>query len=77
MSRSAEVAQALAALRELPDADRETMILRSVEGLTGPEIAQQTGRFRSLGPRQLASRHEAAARAARHAREKKLDGEQA
>jgi RNA polymerase sigma-70 factor, ECF subfamily len=41
--RSAEVAQALAALRELPDAYRETMILRLVEGMTGPEIAEQTG----------------------------------
>lgn len=42
-SRSAEVAQALAALRALPEAYRETMILRLVEGMTGPEIADQTG----------------------------------
>jgi RNA polymerase sigma-70 factor (ECF subfamily) len=42
-SRSAELAQAIAALRALPDAYRETMILRLVEGLTGPEIAEQTG----------------------------------
>jgi RNA polymerase sigma-70 factor, ECF subfamily len=41
--RSAEVAQAVAALRALPEAYRETMILRLVEGLTGPEIAEQTG----------------------------------
>jgi RNA polymerase sigma-70 factor (ECF subfamily) len=37
------VAQVLAALRALPEAYQETMILRLVEGLTGPEIAEQTG----------------------------------
>lgn len=42
-ARSAEVAQVLAVLRELPEAYRETMILRLVEGMTGPEIAEQTG----------------------------------
>lgn len=42
-SRSAEVAEVLAALRALPDAYQETMILRLVEGLSGPEIAEQTG----------------------------------
>jgi len=41
--RSAEIAEALAALRDLPDAYRETLIMRLVEGLTGPEIAEQTG----------------------------------
>ena len=41
--RSAEVAQVLAALRGLPEAYQETLILRLVEGLTGPEIAEQTG----------------------------------
>jgi RNA polymerase sigma-70 factor (ECF subfamily) len=41
--RSAEVAQVLAALRALPEAYRETMILRLVEGMSGPEIAEQTG----------------------------------
>lgn len=41
--RSAEVAEVLAALRALPDAYQETMILRLVEGMTGPEIAEQTG----------------------------------
>ena len=30
-------------IRSLPDAYRETLILRLVEGFTGPEIAQQTG----------------------------------
>ncbi len=33
----------LDALRSLPDAYRETLILRLVEGLTGPEIAARTG----------------------------------
>lgn len=41
--RTAEVAEVLAALRALPEAYRETLILRLVEGLTGPEIAEQTG----------------------------------
>ena len=40
---SAEAAQALAAIRRLPDAYRETLVLRLVEGLSGPEIAAQTG----------------------------------
>ncbi len=43
---SAEMAQTsaiLAAIRELPDAYRETLILRLVEGMTGPEIAARTG----------------------------------
>jgi len=30
-------------IRRLPEAYREPMILRLVEGMTGPEIAQQTG----------------------------------
>jgi RNA polymerase sigma-70 factor (ECF subfamily) len=42
-SRSAEVAEVLAALRALPEAYQETMILRLVEGMSGPEIAEQTG----------------------------------
>ncbi len=33
----------LAVLRKLPDAYRETLALRLVEGLTGPEIAERTG----------------------------------
>ena len=41
--RAAELAKVLAALRELPEAYQETMILRLVEGMTGPEIAEQTG----------------------------------
>ena len=38
-----EAERALAALRELPDAYRETLVLRLVEGLSGPEIAERTG----------------------------------
>jgi len=41
--RSAEIAEVLGAMRALPEAYRETLILRLVEGLTGPEIADQTG----------------------------------
>jgi RNA polymerase sigma-70 factor (ECF subfamily) len=33
----------LDAIRGLPEAYRETLILRLVEGMTGPEIARQTG----------------------------------
>jgi RNA polymerase sigma-70 factor (ECF subfamily) len=33
----------LAAIRRLPEAYRETLVLRLVEGLTGPEIAARTG----------------------------------
>jgi RNA polymerase sigma-70 factor (ECF subfamily) len=33
----------LEAVRTLPDAYRETLILRLVEGMTGPEIAARTG----------------------------------
>jgi len=39
----AEALGALAAIRSLPDSYRETLILRLVEGLTGPEIAARTG----------------------------------
>lgn len=38
-----EAHAALAALRELPEAYRETLVLRLVEGMTGPEIAERTG----------------------------------
>jgi RNA polymerase sigma-70 factor, ECF subfamily len=40
---SAEAHAVLAAIRSLPDAYRETLVLRLVEGLTGPEIATRTG----------------------------------
>lgn len=42
-SGAAEATVALAAIRSLPDAYRETLILRLVEGLSGPEIAERTG----------------------------------
>ncbi len=38
----AEAGAALAAIRALPEAYRETLILRLVEGMTGPEIAART-----------------------------------
>ena len=40
---SAEAARALRAIRSLPEAYRETLLMRLVEGLTGPEIAERTG----------------------------------
>jgi RNA polymerase sigma-70 factor (ECF subfamily) len=39
----AESHAALEALRALPEAYRETLLMRLVEGMTGPEIARQTG----------------------------------
>lgn len=42
-SAEAEAAAALNTIRELPEAYRETLMLRLVEGMTGPEIAQRTG----------------------------------
>lgn len=33
----------LAVIRTLPETYQETLILRLVEGMTGPEIAEQTG----------------------------------
>lgn len=39
----AEALAALAAIRSLPEAYRETLVMRLVEGLTGPEIAERTG----------------------------------
>jgi RNA polymerase sigma-70 factor (ECF subfamily) len=41
-----EALEVLDTIRSLPDTYRETLILRLVEGLSGPEIAEQTG----LGP---------------------------
>lgn len=40
---AAEAAEALAAIRRLPEAYSEALMLRLVEGLTGPEIAQRLG----------------------------------
>ncbi len=39
---SYEAEQALDAIRRLPEAYRETLVLRLVEGMTGPEIAART-----------------------------------
>jgi RNA polymerase sigma-70 factor (ECF subfamily) len=39
----AEARAALDAIRSLPEAYRDTLVLRLVEGLTGPEIAMRTG----------------------------------
>jgi len=39
----AEAVAVLAAIRGLPEAYRETLMLRLVEGMTGPEIARRTG----------------------------------
>ena len=38
-----EATAVLAAIRALPEAYRETLVLRLVEGMTGPEIAERTG----------------------------------
>jgi RNA polymerase sigma-70 factor, ECF subfamily len=38
-----EAAEILDSVRSLPEAYRETLILRLVEGMTGPEIAAKTG----------------------------------
>ncbi len=40
---TAEVRQALAAIRALPEAYREILLMRLVEGMSGPEIAERTG----------------------------------
>jgi RNA polymerase sigma-70 factor (ECF subfamily) len=42
-SRDDEAAVILETIRSLPDCYREALILRLVEGLTGPEIAARTG----------------------------------
>jgi RNA polymerase sigma-70 factor, ECF subfamily len=39
---SVDASEALAAIRSLPEAYRETLIFRLVEGMTGPEIAART-----------------------------------
>jgi len=42
-SSEAKAEEILAIIRTLPDAYRETLVLRLVEGMTGPEIATRTG----------------------------------
>jgi RNA polymerase sigma-70 factor (ECF subfamily) len=39
----AEAEQVLEVIRELPEAYRETLVLRLVEGMSGPEIAERVG----------------------------------
>jgi len=43
VSSNREAAEILDCIRSLPEAYRETLILRLVEGMTGPEIASKTG----------------------------------
>lgn len=38
-----EAREALEAIRALPESYRETLLMRLVEGMTGPEIAERTG----------------------------------
>lgn len=38
-----EAQEVFDAIREMPDTYRETLVLRLIEGMTGPEIAEQTG----------------------------------
>jgi RNA polymerase sigma-70 factor (ECF subfamily) len=40
---NADAARVLVMIQDLPEAYRETLILRLVEGMTGPEIAERTG----------------------------------
>lgn len=42
-SAQTEARMVLAAIRSLPDAYRDTLSMRLVEGMTGPEIASRTG----------------------------------
>ncbi len=42
-SRKNEAKEILDVIKELPDTYKETLILRLVEGMTGPEIAERTG----------------------------------
>ena len=42
-SAGARAREILELIRELPEAYRETLVLRLVEGMTGPEIAERTG----------------------------------
>ena len=42
-AQTSEAAEILESVRGLPEAYRETLILRLVEGMTGPEIAAKTG----------------------------------
>ena len=41
--QESQAAEILEMIRNLPEAYRETLVLRLVEGMTGPEIAERTG----------------------------------
>lgn len=41
--QEAKAAEILESIRSLPEAYRETLVLRLIEGMTGPEIATRTG----------------------------------
>ena len=43
VSAHAEAHAVLAVIRSLPEAYRDTLVLRLVEGMTGPEISERTG----------------------------------
>jgi len=43
LESGADARAALLAIRSLPEAYRDTLMLRLVEGMTGPEIAERTG----------------------------------
>ena len=42
-SRKNEAKEILDVIKEMPDTYKETLVLRLIEGMTGPEIAEQTG----------------------------------
>lgn len=42
-SSHAQAQEILAVIRDLPDTYKEPLVLRLIEGMTGPEIAEQTG----------------------------------
>ena len=42
-SRKNEAREILDVIKEMPDTYKETLVLRLVEGMTGPEIAERTG----------------------------------
>jgi RNA polymerase sigma-70 factor (ECF subfamily) len=58
VSSNREAAEILDCIRNLPEAYRETLILRLVEGMTGPEIAAKTGLSPGSVPALLSGDHE-------------------
>ena len=49
-------------VRTLPEAYRDTLLMRLVEGMSGAEIAERSGLTPGVGAREPAPRDEAAAR---------------